>query len=140
MRTKPLAGLTIRTALLLGFGLTLGLWLFAGVQLTRRMAEVEQQAAAINERYMRAQELIANVRPQVLLASVWVRDALLDPGLIDESRRQVLNTFDAVDAALKRYVPVFDSAAERQRVARLRDEITGFRDSMVSVLDGDNSR
>jgi len=46
---------------------------------TRRIAAVERQAAEINAWYMHAQELLANVRAQVLLGSVYMRDALLDP-------------------------------------------------------------
>ena len=72
-------GLTIRAALLLGFGLTFGIWLFAGYSFTKRIGEVEGRASAINTRYTRAQELLATVRAQVLLGSVYVRDALLDP-------------------------------------------------------------
>jgi hypothetical protein len=74
-----LEGLTIKAALFLGFGLTFGLWIIAGYQFTRRMAEVEREASAISRRYMQAQELLATVRAQILIGSVYVRDALLDP-------------------------------------------------------------
>src|SRR4029079_11819281 len=78
MRHKEL-GRPIRAALRLGFGLIVGVWLFAGYYFTRRVADVEQQAAAINARLTRAHDLLPTVRAQVLLGSVYVRDALLDP-------------------------------------------------------------
>ena len=51
---------------------------------------------------MQAQELLATVRAQVLLGSVYVRDALLDPNpaTAAEYRRQVEATYDAVTQAL----------------------------------------
>jgi signal transduction histidine kinase len=136
MRRKPVEGLTIKAALLLGFGLTFGLWLFAGYQFTRRMAEVEQEAAALNARYTHAQDLLSTVRAQVLLASVYVRDALLDPNPASaaDDRRRLDDTYSAVDRALQQYVPVFDSPGERDHLERLRQEIDDFRATMLEVL------
>ena len=49
--TRPgLEGLTIRAALVLGFSLTLGLWLFTGYDVSQRMAALQSDAAAVNER------------------------------------------------------------------------------------------
>jgi hypothetical protein len=39
--------LTIRTALLLGFGLTFGVWLFAGYYFAKRFGEIERRAGTI---------------------------------------------------------------------------------------------
>jgi len=142
MRHSPADGLTIKAALLLGFGLTLGLWLWAGYDLTRRMAAVEQQASAINVRYMRAQELLSTVRPQVLLVSVNVRNALLDRGLerIDAYERRIARTLRGIDRTLERYVPVLDGAAERDRVQRLREEIHAFGQAILEVMSSTSGR
>ena len=139
---SAVTGLTIRAALLLGFGLTVGVWLFAGYYFTRRIAEVEGRVGAINARYMQAQELLSTVRSQVLLGSVYVRDALLDPdpATPDGYRRRLEETYHAVDQALEHYVPVLDSSAERERVMRLRTEIGDFRNTMLQVLATDSSR
>jgi signal transduction histidine kinase len=141
-RSARLGGPTITAALLLGFGLTFGIWLFAGYFFTQRFADVERRAGAINERYMHAQERLSTVRAQVLLGSVYVRDALLDP---DPSktpgyRSQLEDTYRAVDRALGQYVPVVDSAAERQRVAHLEHVVSEFRETMLEVIAGDSSR
>jgi signal transduction histidine kinase len=142
MRPRPLHALTIKAALLLGFGLTLGLWLLAGYDFTRRMSQVERESAAINARYTQAQELLSNVRPRVLLASVYVRDALLDPDprTAGDYRRRLQRTLGSVDEALRQYVPVLHSADERERVERLRKEIEQFGAAMLAVLATDARR
>jgi signal transduction histidine kinase len=142
LRDRAVQRLTIKAALLLGFGLTVGLWIVAGLQFTRRMAELEHEAAAINRRYMNAQDLLSTVRVQVLIGSVYARDALLDPNpaSVESYRRQLLATYTGVDLALDRYVPVLDTAAERARVARLRDEVNTFRATMLEVLESNSRR
>ena len=107
-----LEGLTTRAALLLGFGLTLVLWLVAGYLLAGRIADVRQESDAINRRYMHAQELLTTVRAQVLLGAVYVRDALLDPKpkSAAERRRLLEGALRQVDDALAEYEPIFDEA------------------------------
>jgi len=136
------AGLTIKAALLLGFGLTFGIWVFAGYFLTSRMAQAEAETNAINARYVRAQDLLTIVRTQVLLGSVYVRDALLDPDptTADDYRQELEETYRAADAALQQYVPILDSVAERERIARLRHEVDGFRNTVLEVLGTDSTR
>jgi signal transduction histidine kinase len=127
--------LTIKAALFLGFGLTVGIWLFAGYYFTKRIRDVENRSAAINARYMHAQDLLSTVRAQVLLESVFVRDALLDPDpALADYRRRFEATYGTITQALQQYVPVLDSAAERERVGRLQREIDDFRGTMLQVL------
>jgi signal transduction histidine kinase len=135
-------GLTMRAALVLGFGATFGLWVFAGYYFTQRMADVQRDSAAVNRRYLQAQELLSNVRTQVLLGSLSVRDALLDPDSdkVDVYHHQVEETYDSVDAALQQYVPILNSAEERHRVNGLRREIQGFKTTLLEVLDSDRSQ
>ncbi len=140
MTARKVEGSTVKAAVLAGFGLTLGLWIFVGYEVTARMAEVERQAAQVNVRYMLAQELLATVRSQMLLASVYVRDALLEPepAAQRDYARQLEATYRSVDAALEKYVPILDSAAERERVDRLRSEIREFRTETVQILKTDS--
>jgi signal transduction histidine kinase len=143
MADPALRGPTIKAALTLAFGLTVGLWFFAGYQFTRRMEQVEGQAAAINGRYTQAQQVLSSVRAKILEGSVYVRDALLDsnPDSMAAYGERVRETYDGIDAALSAYVPVVDSLEERARVSRLRAEIAEFRDTMVGVLgDAGNRR
>lgn len=134
--------LTIRTVLIAGFGVMLGLWLFAGYQVTQRVRLAQRNSTGIATRYQQAQDLLASVRTQVLEASVLLRDALLDTDVTaqGEHRRDIEAAYAAVDARLKRYVPFLDSAAERERVDRLRAEIREFRLASNEVLATDSSR
>jgi signal transduction histidine kinase len=142
VRRDLLEGVTIKAALLLGFGLTFGLWLFVGYHFTQRLTEVQREAEEINARYIHAQELLSTVRAQVLLGSVYVRDALLDPdpATADSYRRQLQDTYRSIVDALNQYVPVVDSPGERERVARLHLEIDDFRSTMMEVLATDSSQ
>ena len=129
-------GLTIKTALALGFGLTLGVWLFAGSYFTRRVADIQRDAEIVNLRYMRAQELLTLVRSQVLLGSLSVRDALLDPDPegTQRSGQMVKDTFTDVDRSLQQYVPILDSPAEHARVEGLRAAMAALGEDMQTVL------
>jgi two-component system sensor histidine kinase UhpB len=134
--------LTIRAALLVGFGLTLGLWLFAGYQVTLRIYDAQRNTLAASARYQQAQELLAVVRSQVLVASVLVRDALLDPdpALFEIHRKEIEQAYDSIDDQLSRYVPFLGSVAERERVDRLRSEVQQLRFASEDVLATDRTR
>src|SRR6186713_2896425 len=134
-------GVTMKAVVLLAALSTFGIWLFAGYYFMRRVDDIEVRTAQINVRYMQAQELLSTVRAQVLLLSVSVRDALLDPNPAStDYRRQVDEVYAAVNQALNQYVPVLDSSIERQRVERLRQQIAEFRETMHQVLSTDQSR
>jgi signal transduction histidine kinase len=132
----PSSRLTIRAAILLGFGLTLGLWVFAGYGFATRIAGAETDAAAINSRYMRTQLLLSGIRAQVLLGSVVVRDALLDPepDRVAGYEGEVQKALAGIDDLLGRYVPVVDSAQERARLSHLRRELADFRVTVLGLL------
>src|SRR3990172_13403467 len=116
-RPRLFGRFTMKAVLFLGFGLTFGIWAFAGSYFMNRIADIERRTAAVNVRYMQAQERLSTVRAQVLLASVYVRDALLDPDPVaDDYRRQVEDAYAVLRQALSEYEPVLDSSAERERV------------------------
>jgi signal transduction histidine kinase len=85
---------------------------------------------------MRAQEILSIVGQQVLLSSVYLRDALLDPDMqaISRHRLRLENTYERLDKQLDSYVPVLDSSEERAQIDRLRDEIRSFRVTAGQVL------
>jgi signal transduction histidine kinase len=141
-RLTTLAGPTIKASLFLGFALICVTWLFAGYYFARRLGDLQTRANAISERYMRAQELLTTARGQVLVGSVYVRDALLDPdrSAADEYRSKLEEAYLTAEHALDRYVPVVDAPIEHERVARLRAEIDEFRNSVFNVLATDSSR
>jgi len=125
--------LTIRAALFLGFGLIFALWLASGYDLVRRLADVEGRASAINARFTQSEEALFTVRTQILLGSIYRRDALLDtdPSASEYYRDQLQQTRHDIEQALRRYVPVLDSPAERENWARLRTEIDDYWDTIL---------
>jgi signal transduction histidine kinase len=128
--------LTIRTALLLGFGVTVGIWVFAGYYFTARIADLESRVVAVSNRYLSAQELLANARGQVLAASVLIRDALLDPSPVwtRDYPGELSTAYKLADQALDRYVPVLDAPDERARLARLQRELRDLGQATLQVL------
>jgi signal transduction histidine kinase len=142
VRAPALAAPTIRAALFFGFTLIGGIWLFAGYYFTTRMAELERRSSDINARYMRAQDLLTQTRGHVLMGSVYVRDALLDPDPRNAAayRVQLEESYRAADQALGQYVPVIDVPGEQERIVRLRREVEDFRRTLVGVLETDSRK
>jgi signal transduction histidine kinase len=126
----------------LGFGLILGLWMFAWVELSLRIGDAQQRAQAITARYVRAQETLSNIRTQVLIASVAFRDALLDPDPSNMSRYrgQLERSYTTLDELLRAYEPVSSSPREHEQFARLEREVDGYRRSMLDVLASDRKQ
>ena len=133
--------LTIRGALLVGFGLVLALWLISGADLVRRLTEVEARASAVSARLIRTEDLLSTISSQVLLGSVYLRDALLDtPDTADYYREQLQRTRGTIDQALAGYVPVIDSPGERATFNQLKLELEDFWDTVLPVLSWDSGR
>lgn len=131
--------LTMRHVLLAGFGLVLALGALQGVYFARRMAAVQVETEGINRRYAHAQELLTTLRTQVLLGSIYVRDALLDqaPESHAAYRRLLEITLRSADEALHRYEPVTDSDAGRETVRQLTLQVADFRQSVLDALPSD---
>ena len=135
------APVTVRAALVLGFLLTAGTWLFAGSFFAERISRLESQAADVGRRYMLSQALLSDTRSEVYRASIYVRDALLDPSPDPQRYRLELeNSYRRADDLLSQYVPVLGSAGERERTERLRREIAELRDANLGVLSTDSRR
>jgi signal transduction histidine kinase len=136
MRLPVLRKPTIQAALFIGFALVVVLWGYTGYEFTTRMAAVEDESAQVTARYLEAQEHLTMIRSQVLVASVHVRDALLetDLDLIPRYESQIEETYHRIDAALLDYEPVIDSIQAHAPVERLRREVDGFRQMTTQVL------
>ena len=134
-----LNGLTIKAAVILGFSITLGVWLITGYRSAQRMAAVQQEAQQVSARYMRAQELLSTVRAQVLLASAYIRDALLDP--MPSNARTYLVQVDAAYAVIRQslseYSPLSESAPTAERLNGLRLETEAYYATITDVLEHD---
>lgn len=128
-----------RTAMLVGAGLTLGVWLFAGLFFSRRIEQIQARTSVISQRYLRAQQVLTEARNQVLLSSVYLREALLDPSdpFVADSRARMVAALDVAEENLAKYVPVLDGSLEVARVERLKGEVAALRHEMEGVLSTD---
>lgn len=133
--------LTIRGLLLAGFGLLLVLWLVSGADLLRRLGEVQARASSVSERLIQTEDLLSAISSQVLLGSVYLRDALLDtPDRADFYRGQLQDTRKNIDQAVAAYAPVIDSAGERETFDQLKAEIQDYWETVLPVLSWDSGR
>ncbi len=133
---------SFRAALALGFCVTLGLWLYTGYAFTARIDTLRRDAGEVASRYTRAQELLSTVRTQVLVSSVRVRDALLnpDPAALLEYRGQVDASYRVIAMALQDYQPVIGARIEGDPIERLSREVDQFNQSSLSVLSDAEGR
>ena len=135
-------GRHIRTALVVGVGLTVGVWLFVGYNFSRRMATLDARSTAISARYLDAQERLSTARTQILVSSLSVRDALLDESRppARDYRRELAMAYDVAEEALAGYVSVLEPSFERERVAELRGQLKELRIANEHVLSAEGPR
>ena len=136
MKRADLERISVRVALAVGFIGTLGLWLYTNNAFARRIETVQREAAQVTARYTSAQELLATVRAQVLLSSVRVRDALLDPtpAALQNCREQLAQSSHIIDMALADYEPVLSTTSDSAAIARLSGEVDQFHERSMQVL------
>ena len=65
---------------LAGFLVIFAVWLLSASYVTSRLADTHARNAEVQARYARGQELLSAVRSQVLLGSIYLRDAMVDTG------------------------------------------------------------
>jgi signal transduction histidine kinase len=132
-------GSTIRTVVVCGFLVIFGLWFVSTYALVQRVSEAERQSSAITTRFTTGEELLFSMRAQVLLSSVYVRDAALDPRPDASSfyREQLRAARADVEQAVERYLPEVDSNIEREHWARFQTELQDYWTSLAPALTGE---
>ena len=120
-----------RVALATGFAIVFGLWLLWGYQLGRSLQDIERSVATVHEAYVRGEQTLSKVRTNVLLGSIYLRDALIDNGSPrrDYYRAELSRLRAEVEASLTTYVPEVTSVVERQHWALLQAELSEFWES-----------
>jgi signal transduction histidine kinase len=118
----------IRTALVFGFALVFALWLAWGYQLVRAFQEMERTTSTAYASHVRGEQVLSKVRTNVLLASIYLRDALIDAATPrrEESQRGLARLRDELEGVLRTYVPDVSSSVEREHWARLQVELTAY--------------
>lgn len=128
----------MRPVLVVGFAVIFGLWLLSAYELIRRVAEVERQATAIATRFMQSEELLHNVRAQVYLSSIYLRDVAFDPRPDAASfyRDQLQAARADIDRALEQYLPDVGPGAEREHWSELTKELQDYWNDIAPALTG----
>jgi signal transduction histidine kinase len=117
-----------RVALATGFAIVFGLWLLWGYQLRRSLGDIEQSVASVHEQYVRGEQTLSKVRTNVLLGSIYLRDALIDtaPANRQGYRNELARLRTEIELSLTAYVPEVASSVEREHWGRLQAELADF--------------
>jgi signal transduction histidine kinase len=136
MKRAELERKSVRIALAVGFLGTLGLWLYTNYAFTRRIETAQDDSARMATRYITAQEALSTVRAQVLLSSVSVRDALLDPtaAALQGCREQLAVATHVINQTLAEYESPASGESDREALARLSAEVVRFHDRASQAL------
>ncbi len=119
----------------LGFGVVLVLWVASSYDFTRRLEDVEQTTTAITGRFVQSERLLSSIQVQLLLGSLYLRDAVADtPTADDYYRRQLQASREQIDGALREFRPMLDSPEELRVFGTLRAEIADFWSLVAEVL------
>ena len=96
-----------RVALATGFAVVFALWLLWGYQLGRSLQNVERSVSSVHEQYVRGEQTLSKVRTNVLLGSIYLRDALIDNGSQRREyyRAELSRLREEVEQSLTAYVP-----------------------------------
>jgi signal transduction histidine kinase len=131
----------IPSLLPIGFGVILVLWVASSYDFTHRLEEVEQRTAAITGRFVESERLLSSIQVQLLLGSLYLRDAVADAPTTDDYYRGQLEARRLqIDAALEQYMPMLDSPEERRVFGTLRGEIADFWKLVGEVVNTRGTR
>ena len=125
---------TIKAALLTGFVVVFMMWLTWTYYFIGRLSESQTHSATIHARFVRGQELLFAIQNQVLLGSIYVRDALTDANehTAQEARDQLRALEPQVRQELGQYVSAIDPDA-RVTWKPLEEELRDYWETVVRL-------
>ena len=121
-------GASVRAALLAGFAIVFGLWLLWGYQLVRSLHDIEENVTSAQVSYVRGEETLSKIRTNVLLGSIYLRDALIDGATArrNDYRSELTRLRTEVEQLLASYLPAVSSSEERDHWVRLQPELADY--------------
>jgi signal transduction histidine kinase len=130
---------SMRGALLAGFGVVFGLWLLSGYQLIRSLQDVESRVNAMHESFVRGERTRSAVRNNVLLGSIYLRDALVDSGTIsrDYYRNEIRQIRMEIEQLLPAYLLEVELPIEREHWRDLQFKLARYWDTLDLVFSPD---
>ena len=127
---------TIRGALAIGFTVVFGLWVLSGYQLIRDLQQVEARIAAVQESFVRGERARSTVRQNVLLGSIYLRDALIDqaPDTREYYRDQIRQIRTQIEQLLPEHLRAVELPIERSLWSDLQVKLDSYFDSLELVF------
>ncbi len=125
---NPRSTSSVRAALLAGFAIVFGLWLLWGYELVRSLQQIERNVSSVHESDVRGEQTLSKIRTNVLLGSIYLRDALIDGAIARRGmyRDKLTALRDEGEHLLRAYVPEVASPIERNHWARLQLELGDY--------------
>lgn len=132
----------MKPALMAGFLAIFVVWSAAAYYFTERLAESQASSAAIHVRSERGQELLFMIQMQVLLGSIYVRDALIDSSELSvaASREQLRMMEVQVRDEMDQYRSTVDTAVDPADWKRLEDELRDYWATAVRLTSPEPGR
>ena len=127
---------TIKAALLTGFLVIFTVWLASTAYFTETLAETQVRSAAIHARHTRGQELLFAVRSQVLLGSIYVRDALIEMNQSSTGTRSASDQLRSLQAQVSQELEQYEANGAVDDGAawkRLQDELRDYWEAAVRL-------
>jgi signal transduction histidine kinase len=127
---------TIRGALGAGFAVVFGLWALSGWEVIRSLADVERRVIEMQDAERRAVQIRATVRTNVLLGSIYLRDALIDSGPIarDYYRKEIEGIRLEIERLLPQHLIDAELPIEREHWTDLQQKLRAYWDLFEVVF------
>ena len=129
---------TFRPQLALAGGLAviLALSLGWGDQLVRSLEQIEADRVTLQDAHVRGEQILLHVRTNVLLGSIYLRDAIIDgPAPSQDYYRLAMSELrDVAEQSLRSHVPELTSSVEREHWVALQREVREFWSAHHTVL------
>jgi signal transduction histidine kinase len=128
---------TIKAALLIGFLVIFTVWLASTAYFTEYLTETQERSAAIHARYAKGQELLFAVRGQVLLGSIYVRDALIEANQPSSEALRARDQLRSLQAQVKQELEQYeaiDSVDNGAAWMQLEDELRDYWDAALRLV------
>lgn len=124
----PRSASSATTALLAGFAVVFGLWLLWGYQLVRGLHQIEQSVAGVHESNARGEQTLSKIRTNVLLGSIYLRDALIDGATTRRQayRSELTRLRSDAETLLASYLVNVSSDDERRHWLQLQAELGDY--------------
>ena len=116
---------SVPAALGAAFAVVFVLWLFWGYQLVQSLRDIEHDVDTVQASYVEGEQTLLRIRTNVLLGSIYLRDALIDGALPQRSYYQgeLERLRTESEGRLLAHLPSVTSDQEREQWERLRVEL-----------------